>query len=52
MYGVLPFGIATGIVELPYLLLQSVMFVDLMYFSVVFPMVFSVCARVHAIVLF
>lgn len=38
MYAVLPFGIATGLVEIPYLLLQSVIFVPIMYFLVGFRM--------------
>lgn len=36
MYAVLPFGIATGLVEIPYLLMQSIIFVPLIYFSVGF----------------
>jgi ABC-type multidrug transport system permease subunit len=38
MYAVLPFGIATGLVEVPYLLMQSVIFVPIMYFAVGFRM--------------
>lgn len=38
MYAVLPFGIATGLVEMPYLLLQSCIFVPIMYFCVGFRM--------------
>ena len=38
MYAVLPFGIATGLVEAPYLLMQSFIFVPIMYFCVGFRM--------------
>jgi ABC-type multidrug transport system permease subunit len=36
MYAVLPFGIATGVVEVPYLLVQSIIFVPIMYFMIGF----------------
>lgn len=36
MYAVLPFGIATGVVELPYLLTQALIFVPISYFMVGF----------------
>jgi hypothetical protein len=50
MYAVLPFGIATGLVEVPYLLLQSALFVPIMYFAVGFRM--SVDAFILFVVIF
>lgn len=36
MYAVLPFGIATGVVELPYLITQALIFVPIAYFMIGF----------------
>lgn len=36
MYAVLPFGIATGVVEVPYLLAQALIFVPISYFMIGF----------------
>lgn len=36
MYAVLPFGIATGVVELPYLIAQALIFVPISYFMIGF----------------
>ena len=36
MYAVLPFGIATGVVEVPYLLTQALIFVPISYFMIGF----------------
>ena len=34
MYAVFPYAVATGVVELPYLLLQSVVFSPIAYFMI------------------
>jgi hypothetical protein len=41
MYAVLPFGIATGLVEMPYLLLQAIIFVPVIYFMIGFKVAFE-----------
>lgn len=41
MYAVLPFGLATGLVEVPFLVLQAAVFVPITYFMIGFEVAFE-----------